>query len=418
MSVSRLQQAINAARTLNENFNVISDYILRDEQNVLVHLYAASGDPEWDAYQINVFDRASQLARAYPINAQGECTFAVEMGHIYDVSLPQIGGYVKPETMTFSAASLQETITYTYATETNNELLRILVVNGMTGAANTCLNGVTLNVYCTDGSSYSGITNGAVCLIEIPYGKTYTFTPINVAGYRTESGAVTYTAGQAVRTINAKYTEVQYGMLGVDEQGNTYSIAEMQALADKTIIKYGFYNDADLANSTRVNGTGGANGNGFYWKIGEESLGGMAWAAGNVSFDPIRLPYYANLGAWKYAGRYMTDTIIAIGLELFPDSANPTPAATACANKSITIGNQTHRGILLAYDQIHKIATDNRTMLQDFYAALGRNVPTIWSGDWWTSCQFDASLAVHLYNGGYNGTLKTLNNTVFVGYDL
>ena len=418
MSVSRLQQAINAARTLNENFNVISDYILRDEQNVLVHLYAASGSPDWSAYKVNVFDRASGLANSYDVNAQGECTFAVQMGHIYDVSLPQIGGYVTPETLTFSAASLQETITYTYATETNMELLRILVVNGMTGAANTCLNGVTLNVYCTDGSSFSGVTNGSTCLIEIPYGKTYTFTPINVAGYRTESGAVTYTAGQAVRVVNAKYTEVIYGMLGVDEDGNTYSVEEMAALADKTIIKYGYYNDADLANSTRVNGVGGSTGNGFYWKIGEEGLGSMAWAAGNVSFDTIRLPYYSNLGQWKYAGRYMTDKIIEIGLELFPNEANPTPAATACANKSITIGGQTHRGILLAYDQILKIATTNRTTFQDFYAALGRSVPTIWSGRWWTSCQDDASFAVILYSGGFTNNNKTINNNVFVAYDL
>ena len=114
----------------------------------------------------------------------------------------------------------------------------------------------------------------------------------------------------------------------------------------------------------------------------------------------------------------MTDKIIEIGLELFPNEANPTPAATACANKSITIGGQTHRGILLAYDQILKIATTNRTTFQDFYAALGRSVPTIWSGNWWTSCQHDASTAVKLNNGGFTLTTKTSSLNVFVAYDL
>ena len=416
MSISRLQQAINDTRTLNENFNVISDYILRGEQNVLVHLYAAEGSPTWEDYKVFVLDRASGLQHVYDINSEGVCEFAVEMGHIYEVSLPTIGGYVAPEVQTYSAASLQQTITYTYATETSVETLRILVTNGMTGRPNTCLNGVTLSVYCTDGSTYSGVTDGAVCEIEIPYGKTYTFTPINAAGYRLESGAVTYTAGIVQRTTTIKYTEVQYGMFGVDAAGNLYTVAEMEALADKTIIKYGYYNDADLANSTRVNEA--PNGNGFYWEIGAENIGSMAWAAGNVEFDTIRLPFYSNLGAWKYAGRYMTDTIISIGADLFPSSQSPTPAATACANKSITIGGTAHRGFLLAYDQIKKIATDNRTTLQAFYAALGRTTPAIWSGHWWTSCQFNATGAVILRNGGFNNDNKTNSYNVFCAFDL
>lgn len=414
--MSELQEAINATRTLNENFNVISDYILRNQQNVLVRLYAAEGDPSWEDYKVFVYDRASGLSHDYTINEEGVCQFAVEMGHIYEINLPQIGGYVQPETLVFSAASLQNVVTYTYATETNMETLRILVVNGMTGAANDCLDGVTLSVQCTDGTSYSGVTNGAVCAIQIPYGKTYTFTPIVVSGYRLESNPSTYTAGIVQRSINVKYTEVQYGMFGVDAQGNMYTIAQMEALGDKTIIKYGFYNDAALNDSMRVNEA--RNGNGFYWEIGAEKIGDGMWAQGNVQFDTIRLPFYSNLGAWKYAGRYMTDQIIAIGAELFPDSANPTPAATMCANKSITIGGVSHRGFLPAYDQIHKIATDNRALFQSFYAALGRTTPAIWSGNWWTSCQNDATYAVNLSNGGFRNHGKTSSTQVFCCYDL
>ena len=115
----------------------------------------------------------------------------------------------------------------------------------------------------------------------------------------------------------------------------------------------------------------------------------------------------------------MTDKIISIGASLFPSSENPTPAATACANRSITIGDTQHRGFLPAYDQIVKIATDNRTTLQAFYAALGRSTPAIWSGNWWTSCQFNATTAVSLYNGGFNYSYyKTGSYYVFVCYDL
>ena len=114
----------------------------------------------------------------------------------------------------------------------------------------------------------------------------------------------------------------------------------------------------------------------------------------------------------------MTDKIISIGASLFPSSENPTPAATACANKSITIGDTQHRGFLPAYDQIVKIATDNRTTLQAFYAALGRTTPVIWSGHWWTSCQGNASNAVNMYNGGFYDNSKTNSCNVFVCYDL
>ena len=114
----------------------------------------------------------------------------------------------------------------------------------------------------------------------------------------------------------------------------------------------------------------------------------------------------------------MTDKIIEIGVELFPDSDNPTSAATACANRSITIGGKEHRGFMPAYDQIHKIATDNRTLFQSFYTALGRTAPAIWSGNWWTSCQRNATYAVYLGNGGFNDYTKTYSLSVFVCYDL
>lgn len=423
MAQNNLEAAINDTRTLNENFTVISNYIMRNSENVLIHLYTEDTGTtvDWTEYNIVIHDLGSGDYTQESINAEGECTFSVPLGHIYEVAYPTIGGLITPTTQTYSAASVSKVITTTYGTQTNMEILRILVVNGMTGAVNNCLDGETITVYCTDSSTYSGVTSGASCEIQIPYGKTYTLTPGPVEGYRADSGAVTYTACQVLRSTYLKYTEVQYGMFGVDDAGNMYTIAQMTDLADKTIIKYGYYNDEQLNNSIRVNAVGGVRGNGFYWKIGEESLGKKAWAAGNVRFDVTRLPMYSNLGDWKYAGRYATDTIISIGLDLFPDSPDPTPAAAACANKSITIGNTPHRGILLTYDQIHKLGTDNRTNWNNFYAALGRTSPINWaSSRWWTSCQSGDTYAVSLRNGNFDdgGKTNSFDVQVFCGYDI
>ena len=38
------------------------------------------------------------------------------------------------------------------------------------------------------------------------------------------------------------------------------------------------------------------------------------------------------------------------------------------------------------------------------------------SGNWWTSCQNNATNAVNLNNGGFNNNNKTNSNNVFVCY--
>lgn len=383
-------------------------------ETCLIHL-TASGISDWSSQVVVVNNQSTGEVQSVALNADGTCQFVIANGQSYKVTLPTIGGFITPAVLEFVAVTAQREVNYEYQSETRTELVRIITMDALQLTQLSILDGETITIYDTDGGSYTGEFEGSTCDVRIPYGKTYTVTPLTASGYRATTNPVTNTAGQVQRSILLYYQNEEYGLFGVDENGNLYTIEEIEDLADKTIIKYGFYNDADLANSTRVaDGTG----NGFYWKIGAESLGSMQWAIGNDEFDTIRLPFYSNLSSWKYAGRYMTDTIIEIGLEKYPTSSNPTPAAIACANRSETFGGKEHRGILLAYDQIHKIATDNKTLFQALYTALGRTAPTIWSGTWWTSCQNNASNAVDLLLGGFSHGGKTISTTVFCAYDL
>ena len=110
----------------------------------------------------------------------------------------------------------------------------------------------------------------------------------------------------------------------------------------------------------------------------------------------------------------MTDMIIEIGEEMYL----LTPAASQCAAKTLTIGGVDREGFLPSYDQIRKIASTNYAAFQGFYSLLGKTAPAIASGNWWTSCQYNASSAVRLNGGNFYGDDKTNSGNVFVCYDL
>lgn len=379
-------------------------------ETCLIHL-TASGISDWSSQVVVVNNQSTGEQESVSLNADGTAEIVVPNGQSYQVLLPYITGYIQPEAFNFVAVTAQRELNYEYTSETRMEKILVTTLNGLNYQQQPILDGETLTVTCTDGSTYSGEFDGATCAIEIPYGKTYTVPIPDVEGYRKISSPETFLADRPLRTLNIYHTEESYGLFGVDDNGTLYTPDECALLPDKTIIKYGFYNDSDLAASTRVND---GVGNGFFWEIAHENIGSFMWCDSNVEFDVQRLPFYSNLGTWKYAGAYMTQKIIEIGLEL----NKTTPAATACNNKTITINGQVHQGILLAYDQIHKIATDNRTLFQALYTALGRTAPTIWSGIWWTSCQSNASNAVGLDNGGFRNYYKTDSYNVFCAYDL
>ena len=79
MAQNNLEAAINDTRTLNENFTVISNYIMRNSENVLIHLYTEDTGTtvDWTEYNIVVHDLGSGDYTQESINAEGECTFSV-----------------------------------------------------------------------------------------------------------------------------------------------------------------------------------------------------------------------------------------------------------------------------------------------------------------------------------------------------
>lgn len=384
-----------------------------NEENVRVELSAPDA-VDWTQYQVQVQNTTKGTSASYNLNAQGKCTFKIPMGDMYVVILPIVGNYVQPRDIQNAATMVSRVITYLYTTDSRVELLAIAAhVQSLDGDTISILEGLPIIATDTQGVNYVGYftAQGTCNTIEIPYGRAYSVLFPSVGGYSHDHNGESHTAGLPSREIDIHYTQIGMGVFGIDADGNKYSLDQIEALADKSIIVAGAYNDADLEASARGDGSYG---NGFCWKIGDETISSRAWADANVEFDTTRLPFYSNLGTLLYAGKHMTDMIIEIGTE----TGHATPAASGCAAKRLTLGNVDRDGFLPAYDQIYRIATLNRSAFQALYTALGRTAPTIWSGHWWTSCQTNAQYAVALSNGGFNDYSKTTNINVFVCYDL
>ena len=384
------------------------------DEKVKVEL-SAPDEVDWTEYSVQVQNISQETSETYALDARGKCSFNVPLGDLYVVILPIVGDYVQPRDIEHAATMPYRTIRYAYTTDSRTELLAITAhVQSLDGETTSILEDLPIIATDTLGNEYIGYfdENGTCNTIEIPYGRTYNLAFPSVGGYSHDHNGEHHTAGLPSREIDIHYTQIGVGVFGIDAQGNKYSIAQIEEMQDKSIIVAGGYNDADLEASSRGDGSYG---NGFCWKIGEETLGtGKAWADANVEFDTTRLPFYSDLGALKYAGKHMTDMIIEIGTE----TGHSTPAASDCAAKHLTINNVDRDGFLPAYDQIYRIATLNKTAFQALYTALGATAPIIWSGYWWTSCQYNASHAVLLYYGGFNDYGKTSTLNVFVCYDL
>ena len=368
---------------------------------------------EWENYHVKVQDRSDSFSSGiYPLNALGECSFNVQIGHIYEVSLPVLEQYPQPVPLTYTASMASRKIEYAY---NEAELLyeqvniRTRVVSVQDGVE--MLDGLLAVARCTDGTAYVGEFSNGHAEITIPYGKEYTIAYPTVGGYYHDHANDTFVSGVASREIYVHYYWRSFGVNGLDADGNLYTLDEIKALEDKSIIVAASYNDAELEVADRGDGTTGC---GFMWKIGETTASAQ-WAVSNVEFDTARLPFVTSdaIGLQHCAGARYTQYIIEIGEEI----SVATPAATNCRNSTITIGGVTRNGYLPAYGQLRRLAL-NYSAVQALYSALGKTAPAITSGFWWTSCQVSAQYAVILYNGGFGNDYKTDGNSVLRVYDL
>jgi hypothetical protein len=116
-----------------------------------------------------------------------------------------------------------------------------------------------------DGTSQSlPMSENGTCSFSVKIGQEYS-VQLPVIGAYIAPTLKTYTASTSSRQIYWSY--VVSGVFGLDELGRRYTIEQIEALEDKSIIKYGGFTDEFLENSSRDDGTIG---NGFMWVIDQK----------------------------------------------------------------------------------------------------------------------------------------------------
>lgn len=281
-------------------------------------------------------------------------------------------------------------------------------------AENTDLSAYKIKVVNTTSGNeeFYDISASGYTEFEIKYDSVYEIVFPIIGAYITPTTR-TFTAQRPLRKIEASY--VMAGVFGLDEQGNRYSLEQIEALDDKSIIKYGGYTDYDLENAQRDDGTYGC---GFMWDLNQESLTGT-WASANVEFDQELLPFVTTTAQAKkiYDGLHYTNSIKSEGVRL----GVSTPAATTCASKKILIGNSYVIGYLMAYGQFDKLRV-NLSSFNALYSYIGISAPQLKIGTWIFCHQRSATKVVTSYYGEYGNEgvyhNKTNSGNILVSYPL
>lgn len=249
------------------------------------------------------------------------------------------------------------------------------------------------------------IPSNGVVEFEVKYDTTYTIK-LPILGDFIAPKDLTFTAGLKMREVGYSYRMA--GVFGIDASGKYYSIAQIEALEDKSIIKYGGYTDEYLENYKKADGTYGC---GFMWNINIESLTGK-WASANVEFDQELLPFITTneVGLLYCDGEAYTQYIISEGKRLGVD----TPVASACVSSSILVGAVNHYGFLLSTGQTLR-AYNNLSLIKGLYTAFGMDNPLKMDGQRYTSAQYSSTDATTVASGQISTYAKT---TGWINYDI
>lgn len=365
---------------------------------------------EWSKYTATVYDKTALETQSIKLDSYGQFTFKIKNGHHYQLLLPAISGYDSPYYMNFTATLANRSVLYKYENNALYEQLNIeaIVVNHEVGV----LNEKEVKVVDVDtNTEYTTVFAEGKAVLRIPYGTTYRLFLPDADGLLHDLNYVILTAGVPSRYLLTHYSESLLGYFGIDNEGNQYTIDDIKAMPDTSIITYVGYNDSVLAQADRGDGTQGC---GVMFSVDNNTVS-KQWASANIEFDTTRLPFKGNidLALKDFASSKNTHNIITIGEEL----GIPTPAASYCDSQIATVGGITRKGYLLAFGVLYRMV-QNKTQLDELYLALGKTAPAIHSGRWWSSCQYSAAHAVSLTNGGFYYYLKTTSSSVLVGFDL
>jgi hypothetical protein len=211
------------------------------------------------------------------------------------------------------------------------------------------------------------LSENGTCSFSIKIGQNYS-VQLPVIGTFIAPELKTYTAISSAREIYWSY--VAMGMFGMDELGRRYSIAQIEALADKSVIKYGGIATTTLENSLKEDGSSG---NSYMWKIGEEfTPTKMKNLTAQVEAELELIPtiegdnFTNNINLY-YDGETYTDYLISEAQRLFVD----TPMSRYCREQTITINGKVLRGFVPSPIQYKEII-NNIEIFKELYIALGR----------------------------------------------
>lgn len=389
-------------------------------------------DVQWENYSIIVQNLSDNTMQTLQLSVSGECDFWIRMGDKYSVNLPKVGN-LQPRSKIYTATADVRTVTHVYSeSEATEEKLNLSFYSKDDDVS--FFNNMIVEILVDGESKYSGTINNGYCSIAIPYGVTYQIKYPKLEGYRHDHAGEIYTAGVPTREIFIRYFYQDAGILAIDKDKKYYTISEVeQAIKEgksaDDFIAVAFLDD-ELKAADRGDGTTGCE---FMFSIDTPTLAG-AWCNQNLDFGANNtsvdlgedaMPYIGNvtLARTQYAGMKYTRQIIACGKKLNDSGLYgkvTTPAADGAVARTLSFNDGTIRnGFMLGYAPLEKLSLQQE-LIDLLYEALGKysKRPILTNGFWWSSCQYSATNAVSLRNGGFNNDPKGYSTSVLVGFDL
>ncbi len=419
------------------------EYYIGKQGNAATVIVTLNGDDtitDWTKYKVTYTDVTASKTEAIALDADGTCKFDIPFGDTYKVTLPTISGYPVPTARTYTASNLitANYITFTYTKSVKETVDIYCYASSLDDDTTSILVGQTITCRTTSlGTLSATLDSAAHCSFVIPYGDTYTLTFPTITGY-THGTIDSQVAGVARQSFSVQYLADDTGVFAIDASGNHYSQYDLEAKTQEErdalgIVAIGLVN-SKLSSFTRGDGTTGCC---FCIAFEDKSaITAKQWANANYAFNPNLLPYKWDGSGYTADGSYLTQLIqqIAQNEEVgtweldsatgqykmtakYDTAAVTTAAATYCNSKTLTINGVEKTGFLPSYQQIQHLAYNYQT-LAAIYSLLGKTVPTITSGYWWTSCQSSSAYAVGLYNGRFSSYIKSGGNSVLVCFDL
>ena len=250
-------------------------------------------------------------------------------------------------------------------------------------------------------------SNG-VLEFEVKYDTTYTITLPGLGDFIAPKD-LTFTAGMKMREVGYSYRMT--GVFGIDANGKVYTIEQIEALEDKSIIKYGGYTDNELEASPKENTKFS---NGVIWIIGNEFYSSK-FASASFTVPETLLPLTSKVDTARkyYDGeaytRYIIDSCEIQGV-------NPL-AAKWCTSQHIIINGLVRYGFALSFGQLYILKT-NASLINSLYTALG--LTSINVGGVISSNQATATQMIGFSSGGNVDMwyAKTATAKVFCGFSL